>query len=94
MFFGGGPGIHFVHGGMPGGIPFGMGGMPFGMGGDDDDDDERGQSGAVDNESYYKSLGVGKDASQSDIKKAYMKLARVVCTNYWLRRSSSSGLWA
>lgn len=78
MFFGG-PGIQFVNmggGGIPmGGMPFGMGGMP-GMGEDDDDDGPE----TVDNTEYYETLGVTKEASQQDIKKAYMKLARVVRT--------------
>ena len=34
-----------------------------------------GASGPVDNESYYKILGVAKDADENDIKKAYKKLA-------------------
>lgn len=34
-----------------------------------------GGSGKVDNEGYYNLLGVGKDADESEIKKAYKKLA-------------------
>jgi DnaJ family protein A protein 2 len=34
-----------------------------------------GPSGPVDNESYYKILGVAKDADENEIKKAYKKLA-------------------
>lgn len=48
----------------------GFGGMPGGMGG--------GRGGApaeVDNKAYYDELGVAKDASQDDIKKAYRKAA-------------------
>jgi DnaJ family protein A protein 2 len=52
-----------------GGFPFGdMGGMG-GMGG--------GPSGPVDNERYYEVLGVNKDCTQGEIKKSFMKLARV-----------------
>ncbi len=63
MFFGGGdPFEHFanMHGGGGGG-----GG---GRGG-------RGGGGAVDNEKLYKILGVEKDAEESEIRKAYKKLA-------------------
>lgn len=60
MFFGGG--IPFAHA-FPGGIPPGMGG-----GGDD------GPAKEVDNSKLYEVLGVAKDASQTDIKKAYMKV--------------------
>ena len=42
--------------------------MPGGMGG-------RGSSGPVDNEGFYKALGVAKDADENEIKKAYRKLA-------------------
>jgi hypothetical protein len=66
MFFGGGGGIPFMHPGM--GFPPGMGGMGGG-------DDERG---AVDNEKMYAILGVAKTATQGEIKKAYMKLAKEV----------------
>lgn len=62
MFFGGGGGdfdpFAHMHGGMPGG-----GG---GRGG-------RGQQGPVDNEGFYKLLGVSKDADESEIKKAFRK---------------------
>lgn len=57
-------------GGMPGGFHPGMGGM----GGDDEDGPRK----EVDNEKFYKILGVGKNASQGEIKKAYMKLAKEV----------------
>ena len=59
MFFGGDP---FAHG-FPG---HGGGG---GRGG-------RGGGGApVDNDEYYKLLGVGKDADENEIKKVHKKLA-------------------
>ena len=61
MFFGGDPFDHFSqqHGG---GMP-GRGGRGGGGGG------------PVDNESLYASLGVAKDADESEIKKAYKKMA-------------------
>ena len=65
MFFGGG-------GGRGGGFPFGdFEGMPGmgGMGG-------RGPPKEIDNEKFYKILGVAKDADFNTIKKAYHKLAR------------------
>jgi DnaJ homolog subfamily A member 2 len=54
-----------------GGIPFGAfpGGMPHGFPGGHSNE-------PVDNESLYKILGVSKTASQSEIKKAYMLLAK------------------
>jgi DnaJ family protein A protein 2 len=55
----------FFGGGFPGGFP---GGHP-GMGGG-------GRREPVDNESYYKVLGVPQSASQEEIRKAYRKLAR------------------
>lgn len=59
-------------------MPF-FGGMPFGAGGmhmhGDDDEDEAPRK-PVDNSKYYNILGVAKDASQSEIKKAYMVLAK------------------
>ena len=57
--FGGIPFEHFAHGG--GGMP---GGMHGGGGGED-----------VDTTKLYETLGVEKDASASEIKKAYRKLA-------------------
>jgi DnaJ homolog subfamily A member 2 len=61
MFFGGDPFEHFER--MRGG------GFPGGGG--------RGGSSRepVDNEEYYKLLGVSKDADESEIKKAYKKMA-------------------
>jgi len=61
MFFGGDPFEHF--GGMPGGMP---GGGGPGRGG---------SRGPVDNEGFYKALGIEKSATESEIKKAYRKLA-------------------
>lgn len=65
MFFGGGdPFEHFagMHGGGGGGG--GRGGGRGGRGG-----------GPVDNEKLYEVLGVPKDAEESEIRKAYKKLA-------------------
>lgn len=59
MFFGGDPFDHFAQ--QHGG------GMP-GRGG-------RGGGGPVDNEALYAVLGVAKDADESEIKKAYRKMA-------------------
>lgn len=57
----------FNFGGM-GGMPGfgGMGGMGGGRGGPRED---------VDTTAYYKELGVEKNASQDEIKKAYRKMA-------------------
>ena len=59
MFFGGG----FGGGGGPGGFPFDMGGM----GG--------GRRGPVDNERYYKLLGVSQSSSDAEVKKAHRRAA-------------------
>ena len=59
MFFGGFPGSGFG-GDFPGGMP--------GRGG-------RGGGPEADTESLYKALGIQKNASQDDIKKAYKKMA-------------------
>lgn len=59
---------------MFGGFPgfFGGGGFP---GHDDDDDHMSGETGGknVDNETFYKILGVDKKASEAEIKSAYRK---------------------
>ena len=60
MFFGGG--------GFPEG--FGGGGFPGGMGGMG-----RGGGEPVDNETLYKTLGLSKDCTSADVKKAYKKMA-------------------
>ena len=60
MFFGGGG----FGGGGPGGFPFDMGGMGGG-----------GRRGPVDNERYYKLLGVSQSSSDAEIKKAHRKAA-------------------
>ena len=64
MFFGGDPFEHFerMHHGGGGGGGGGRGGRPGG-------------SAPVDNDAYYKCLGVSKDADENEIKKAYKKLA-------------------
>lgn len=55
-------------------------GMAFGgmggMGGGDDDDD--GPKPGVNTTKHYETLGIEKTASQTEIKKAYMKLAKQV----------------
>lgn len=66
MFFGGG--------GFGGGDPFEQfGGMPGGGG----RAGGRGAAGPIDNEGYYKLLGVTKDADANAVKKAYRKLALI-----------------
>lgn len=52
-----------------GGDPFEQFGGGGGRGG------PRGGGGPIDNEGFYKALGVEKDAEESAIKKAYKKLA-------------------
>lgn len=55
---------------MFGGFPFG--GMP-GMGGDMPGMARR--SGPINNTRYYEALGVDKNASEADLKKAFRKMA-------------------
>lgn len=58
-----------------GGDPFlGGGGMPRGGGG---------RGGPVDNSGLYETLGVTKDAEESEIKKAYKKLGNDSCYNLY-----------
>lgn len=64
MFFGGSPFEHFA--GMHGGGDGGGGGR-------------RGPAPDVDTTEMYQILGIEKDASENDIKKAYRKLALKVC---------------
>lgn len=53
-----------------------FGGDPFEhFGGGGGGGGRRGGGGPVDNEGYYKALGVPKDADENTIKKAYKKLA-------------------
>jgi hypothetical protein len=63
-----GGGAQFFNGGFPGGFEGmgGMGGMPG-----------QGQGGPPqsDNTKYYKQLGVEKDADETEIKKAYKRMA-------------------
>ena len=54
-----------------GGMPGGHHSFHSGMGGGDDSDDE-----PIDTEKYYKIIGVEKDATQEQIKKAYRKKAK------------------
>jgi len=60
---------------LPGGIPPGAFGKGGGKGGVDDEDDAEEPS-EVDNSRLYDLLGVDKDASSTDIKKAYHKMAK------------------
>lgn len=70
MFFSSGGGMPFMFGGSGGG-----GGMPF-PGGHHHEEEDEGPQKEVDNSGLYETLGVEKDASQADIKKAYMRLAK------------------
>lgn len=58
---------------MFGGFPFG--GMPGGMGGGFPGMDTGGRGGPVNNSRYYEVLGVSKECTAADIKKAHRKLA-------------------
>jgi len=60
----------FFGGGHPFGDMFGGGG-PFGHGGQDSDSD----GGGADNEEYYKLLGIERNATEREIKKAFKKAA-------------------
>ena len=63
MFFSGA----FPGGGFPGrGFPGG-----HGFGGDREEDDEE----DLDTTAFYEALGVGKDSSQGDIRKAYLRIS-------------------
>ncbi len=70
------------------------GGMPFmhpGMhvhGGDDEDEAPRKD---VDTTKHYTTLGIDKDASQTDVKKAYMRLAKQVRIAWIVRRDFANG---
>lgn len=75
MFFGGSPFEHFA----------GMHGGDGGGGG------RRGPAPDVDTTEMYTILGIEKDASESDIKKAYRKLALKVTTLLFLGNLPRSG---
>jgi hypothetical protein len=72
MFFQqGGMPFMFAGGGMPPGFPGGMPGFPGGG--------DEGPRGAPPNTTrFYELLGVAKDASPTEIKKAFMLLAKKV----------------
>ncbi len=69
--------------------------MPFNMGGMGDGGADR----EVDNETFYESLGLEKGCAQNEVKKAYMKLARVgecvrrACSFLAVTRSRSTVDW-
>ena len=54
---------------------FGGGGFPFGGGGFEEMGGRRGPPKEVNNTKFYEQLGVDKNASMDDIKKAFRKLA-------------------
>ena len=62
----------------------GFGGFPFGGGFSGHDDDDGNQyfysdqpQGEVDNEKYYEELEISKNATPQEVKKAYLRLAKI-----------------
>jgi len=65
-------------GGMPGGKGDGGKGFPMGMGigfDDDDEEDDDDAPGEVDNSKFYEALGISRDATDQEIRKAYRAMA-------------------